>query len=165
MRTTFGGSAGSGHSWSAVKVTRSPDRIAAPTAARSLPGSMRKPRSAPNSSSPTDPAASLAVVIDRFGAQGLRDPAGQRVAAALMSAEHRDREAQRLVDADHPGVFVLAVQQRREQPDGRADGEEADDRVAFVECAGQGRGGGAVVAARVGPGSGQAVDGAPGPRW
>ena len=76
-----------------------------------------------------------------------------------MSAEHRDREPQRLVDADHAGVLVLAVQQRREQPDGGADGEEADDRVAFFERLRQGRGGGAVVTAGVGPGSGQAVRG------
>ena len=61
--TTLGGSGGSGQTAPAVNVTRSPDSTAAPTAARSLPGSRAKPRSAPNSSRLTLPAASLAVVI------------------------------------------------------------------------------------------------------
>ena len=84
---------------------------------------------------------------DGFGAQGGGHPAGQLVAAAGVRAEHRDRKAQRLVDADHGGVVVLGRQQRGEQPDGRADGEEADDGVALGERAGQGLGRGAVVAA------------------
>ena len=62
-RTTAAGSGGTGHSGSMVSVTRSPDRIAVPTAARSLPGSTVNPMSAPNSSSATDPAASDAVVM------------------------------------------------------------------------------------------------------
>ena len=64
-----------------------------------------------------------------------------------MRPEHRDRVAQCLVDADHGGIVVLGRQQRGEQPDGGADGEEAHDGVAFTERAGQGLGRGAVVAA------------------
>src|SRR5262249_26227319 len=66
--------------------------------------------------------------------------------------ERRGREAQRLVDAGHGGVVVLGRQQRGEQPDRRADGEEADDGVAFCERTGQGTGRGAVVGAGVRPG-------------
>src|SRR5438552_953067 len=55
---------------------------------------------------------------DGFGAQGRGQPAGQLVAAAGVRAEHRDRITQRLVDADHGGVLVLAREQGREQPDG-----------------------------------------------
>ena len=61
--TTAGGSGGSGQVVSVLSVTRWPDRTAVPTAARSLPGSTTKPRSAPNPSRATAPAASVAVVI------------------------------------------------------------------------------------------------------
>ena len=47
---------------------------------------------------------------------------------------------------------MLAAEQRGQQPDGGANGEEADDRVTFGECAGQRRRRGALVAAGVRPG-------------
>ena len=67
-----------------------PDRIAVPTAASSLPGSITKSRSAPNSRA-TDPALSLAVVITGFGAQD----AGTRRARSLPPPRARRPPARR----------------------------------------------------------------------
>ena len=134
MRTTFGGSGGSGHS------LVSGERDPAAGQDRGAHGGQVAARLDAEAEvraeliEPGGPGGVAGRSDDRFGAQGFRDPPGQRVAAASMSAEHRNREAQRLVDADHPGILVLAFQQRRDQPDRRADGEEADDRVAFFEC-------------------------------
>ena len=64
---------------------------------------------APNSSRPAPPGRVAGGGDDGFGAQGGGDPAGQLVAAAPVPAEHRDRVAQRLVDADHGGIVVLLV--------------------------------------------------------
>ena len=88
---------------------------------------------------------------DRLGAQHRGHPAGQVVAAALVRAEHRDRVAQIFVYADYGGVFVLAGEQGGDEADGGADGEEADDRLAFGEGARERLGGGGVVASGVGP--------------
>ena len=106
--TTAGGSGGSGQVASVLSVTRWPDRTAVPTAARSLPGSTTKPRSAPNPSRATAPAASLAVVITGSAPEHRGDPAGQVVGPARVRSRHRNREAQGLVDADHPGVRCLS---------------------------------------------------------
>ncbi len=59
---TVSGSAGSGQTASACRVTGSPDRIAVPTAASCDPGSTRRPMSAPNESRAGVAQASLAVV-------------------------------------------------------------------------------------------------------
>src|SRR6266566_10160950 len=99
-----------------------------------------------------DTATTEIYTLSLHDALPIFDPAGQLVAAAFMRTEHRDGVAQRLVDADHPGVCVLAVEQGGDQPDRRADGEEADDGVALCERAGQRPGRGPVVAAGVGPG-------------
>ena len=71
----------------------------------------------------------------RLAAEGQRDPAGQFVGPARVRADHRDSVAQGLVDAHHARVGALAAEQRRQQPNRRAHGQEAHDCVALGERA------------------------------
>ena len=90
---------------------------------------------------PTEPAASAAVVMTEVAP---RMSATRRASTfhAGVAAEDRDREPQRLVHAYHAGILILPGDQRRGDPDGRADGEKGDDRVALGEGQRDGGGGG-----------------------
>ncbi len=72
----------------------------------------------------------------RLGAEQPGDPARQRVRPALVAAAQRDGEPAGLVDADDPGVGALVREQRRDQPDRGAGGEEEH---GAVERAARGR--------------------------
>jgi hypothetical protein len=64
---------------------------------------------------------------DRLRPKHLRHPLGDHVGAAAVAAQQGNRVAPGLVDADHARVVRLAPQQRSDQPDRGARGEEGHD--------------------------------------
>ena len=127
-RRTLGGKAGSGQVTSLSSRTGSPSSMARLTAA-SAPSTGQ-----PSVSSPGSPAASVAVL----STGSAPSTSATRAASAFapdrlpgVAAEERDRVPGRLVHADHGRVGALVGQQWRDQPDGRAGGQEADQRVAL----------------------------------
>ena len=80
-------------------------RIAAPTAARSLPGSTREAQVRAELVQPgARPAASLAVVMTGSAPSTSATRRASSLPPPCVRAEHRDRVAQRLVHADHAGI-------------------------------------------------------------
>jgi hypothetical protein len=67
----------------------------------------------------------------------------------------RDGEVSGIVDGDHPGISMLALEQRSDKPDGGAGGEEEHDTVALVPGPAESFFRPALVETRIRPGAGE----------
>ena len=131
VRTTFSGSGPTGQRRSETRRTFFPETSAAPTAARSEPSSSWKPRSRPSESRAGTPTESLAVV--RTGvAPRVQRRARRGRSRRLRARREGDGEAGGVVDGNHAGVTVFALEQGSDEADGGAGGEEEYDAVALV---------------------------------
>ncbi len=88
-------------------------------------------------------------------AESFRDRTGEPVGTTRVRPRDRNSERERLVYAHHTRIGGLRREQRRDQPYGGGDREEADDLVAFPESAGNRPGRRFRIRAGTRPGSGE----------